>query len=377
MILVALFVIGVCSQELSPELSIRRAEVGALSEIPYASLNRWWKGSPRERAQRAIAQQVRLGDKGAIDPQLSPVSRLASRHVADMNRGLEVLDANRDAVALRDKRTGRVTFSFRGTMAADDLWQDVLVATNSKNIQRLNEARQFVEKVRRQHPLKASEMQFTGHSLGGFIATALARENVGSRSGTIAAPGPLIGNSPRAFKQGRGGHHIPTQTFTRQGDLVSARVQALGSAQVIVQDKAFSRNPLANHLPDAYLPWNQKNLPVERKASAPGVFGGAQQAYSSVRSWMGSIGKPGVFGDARQAYSSVRSWMGSIGKPRSPGGVGIAAARKQPQSRPTLNPAPPRKQPQSRPAPPRKQPQSRPTLNPAPPNPWQRFHLWR
>lgn len=112
-----------------------------------------------------MAQQIRLGDEGANNPQLSEAARRASRHVAEMNRNMEVLDANRDAVALRDKRNGRVTFSFRGTATADDLWQDALLIANRKNIPRLNEARQFVDRVRREHNIKG-ETQFAGHSLG-------------------------------------------------------------------------------------------------------------------------------------------------------------------------------------------------------------------
>lgn len=79
---------------------------------------------------------------------------------------------------------------------------------------------------------------------------------MGSRSATIAAPGPVIGGLPRAFRQGVGVHR-PTLNFVREGDLIPVTTGNLGSSQTVMRDRAVSRDPLQNHLVQSFLPWNE------------------------------------------------------------------------------------------------------------------------
>jgi hypothetical protein len=67
----------------------------------------------------------------------------------------------------------KLLVSYRGTAQLRDLIPDFQLATNRKNIPRLNEAREFAKRVREKtKDIPEENVRFYGHSLGGFLVRA-------------------------------------------------------------------------------------------------------------------------------------------------------------------------------------------------------------
>lgn len=115
----------------------------------------------------------------------------------------------------------RLRFAFRGTAELRDLVPDAQLALNAKNIPRLNEARAFVAKVRAKHPeLTNQQLDFNGHSLGGFIAEGVGNDYPGARTATIEAGAPVLrrgSDTPRAFHPRDPNAPLPTRYIRKDG----------------------------------------------------------------------------------------------------------------------------------------------------------------
>ncbi len=97
----------------SCRLTVRRT-TAAMSQLSYAP-SLYPDLAPAEAVQRLLREQTRNAEMGGRDASLSDSNRAASRAIAARNANLDVVRASPDVVALRDRRTGEMFFSFRGT----------------------------------------------------------------------------------------------------------------------------------------------------------------------------------------------------------------------------------------------------------------------
>jgi hypothetical protein len=76
---------------------------------------------------------------------------LAQHSLRRFLEGAEIVRASRDAVAIKidsqDLKSVKLAFGFRGTAIGADVAVDVALALNKPQIERLEEARKFVQKV--------------------------------------------------------------------------------------------------------------------------------------------------------------------------------------------------------------------------------------
>jgi hypothetical protein len=118
-----------------------------------------------QKMKGVLSKQIKdmMGKRGDMAFQLNLKVKQES---LTFLKSLAVDSATRDAVAFT-KGADELVFGFRGTSQARDLIPDAQLAVNSKKIERLDEAKEFVEKVLKRHPkILARNMEFMGHSLG-------------------------------------------------------------------------------------------------------------------------------------------------------------------------------------------------------------------
>lgn len=148
---------------------------------------------------------------------------------------------------------------------------------NSKKIKRLDEARDFVKRVRgRGGNIRDDNVFMTGHSLGGmdflfvlslnlifsgFIAEGVSNDYRGrTRTVTFAAAGPVLkrgSDVARAFSQGV--RQMPATRFSAKGDFVPTGAKNLNhAAQSIARGQAYGggiSGRLREHSLNNDLPW--------------------------------------------------------------------------------------------------------------------------
>lgn len=117
-----------------------------------------------------------------FDERGRPIAEIIERQ--DLDNGFQ-------AIAVRNRATGEIVISFRGSDTdnnAIDWWgQDATILTQTPGVQEQN-ARRFVEMVQNNPRSQDSSIVLTGHSLGGFHAQLAAKET-GLPAVTFNAPG--------------------------------------------------------------------------------------------------------------------------------------------------------------------------------------------
>jgi hypothetical protein len=205
----------------------------------------------------------------------SPAAALGRESIHSQMRflkSLKVEKATRDAVAFtRVMKSGdkQVLFAFRGTAQLRDLVPDAQILFNAKKMKRLDEAEAFAKSVMKgMKGVKPQNIQFFGHSLGGFIAEGVRNLFVGSKALTIHA------GVPRFFGwfKGKGGERVVnawakyqtqlekafdlkhgeklgrTTRLVTYGDKVSgSKGISNGRANVLQYSRNSAFSPLANH----------------------------------------------------------------------------------------------------------------------------------
>ncbi len=219
-------------------------------------------------AQRKQAESFRYSGKASVDDQKR--AAIAENFLSDST----VVDATRDFIAV--KRGHELYFGMRGTAGLRDLIPDAQLAMNAKNIPRLNEAREFVKKVRAANPdVDARSVVLSGHSLGGFLAEGVQNDIAGARAITFESASPMLrrkSEQARAFNK-RQGKFMPATRFVRNGDLIPAGAKNLNpSAQQlsIASVRKGLGGILQNHKLANSLPWMANPLKaVWEKPDAP------------------------------------------------------------------------------------------------------------
>jgi len=117
----------------------------------------------------------------------------------EVNDNWEIIDDSRWALAARNKRTGNIAVAFRGTKAKGDFLTDIALTSGYFSLTpRYRKANRYVSDIRKQNP--DSEIILTGHSLGGFTAAEVAK-NQGLKSVSFNAPAPLLRIQPDMSKE--------------------------------------------------------------------------------------------------------------------------------------------------------------------------------
>lgn len=123
-----------------------------------------------------------FNDVFGFDDQGRPNAQILDRR--DLPNGFQ-------AIAVKNKVTGEIVITYRGSDTDNrgiDWWgQDATIWTQTPGAQE-NEARKFVEAVKKNPEAKNSSIVLTGHSLGGFHAQLAAKET-GLPAVTFNAPG--------------------------------------------------------------------------------------------------------------------------------------------------------------------------------------------
>lgn len=90
------------------------------------------------------------------------------------------------AAAYKNVNTGEIVIAYRGTeLNADDLWQDIMIATGLAPSDQFADADKFYQAVQTQY---GSNITITGHSLGGGLAQMIGSK-YGNTTYTYNAPG--------------------------------------------------------------------------------------------------------------------------------------------------------------------------------------------
>ncbi len=215
---------------------------------------------------REFAAAVAKGETGNVAANGLQLDML--RRNLEYLQGMKVVDANRDAVAIKGA-DGRTTFGFRGTAQLRDLIPDAQLAFNSDKVGRLEEAKKFVDSVTKRERMQNKDLRFVGHSLGGFIAEGVRNQYVGSQATTFASGAPMrpfIGKDKKVNAWGTydkaaedkfdRDNNIAQARITRvvrHGDLVSgsinsgAAVNGRANLYQLQRTKKGQLNPLDNH----------------------------------------------------------------------------------------------------------------------------------
>ncbi len=187
---------------------------------------------------------------------------MAKRSV-DFLDTLNVDRATEDAVAFTQKvgNTEKLVVGFRGTATSRDLIPDAQLALNAKKIGRLEEAKEFVNELRKQHPEVAQkDMDFYGHSLGGFIAEGVRSFHPGARAIVMSPGTPRVGkdkgiNAYQKYDQAAETKALGKRDWTAkrivrirtQGDPVAAMGGTPSTNIVAARRENGGLNPIANH----------------------------------------------------------------------------------------------------------------------------------
>lgn len=97
-----------------------------------------------------------------------------------------------------------------------DAIPDVQLTFNARNIPRLNEARAFVASVLREFPTRQTDLHFTGHSLGGFIAQGVGADYPAAITTTVQAA---------TVRFNRGDNYAMPRAFNADGDMMTPRAE--------------------------------------------------------------------------------------------------------------------------------------------------------
>jgi hypothetical protein len=131
-------------------------------------------------------------------PGISGADKFVAQKALAYLTSLRVSRATKDSVSFTQTvgATKKLVFGFRGTAAFADLVPDALLALNAGSVQRLEQAKTFVAQERQRNPdVKQKDMDFMGHSLGGFIAEGVRSFYPGSRA-IVVSPGTVrLGNA--------------------------------------------------------------------------------------------------------------------------------------------------------------------------------------
>lgn len=222
----------------------------------------------KKRAEyvREFSEGIAKGEKGNVAANGLQLDMM--RRNLDYLQGMKVVDANRDAVAIKGA-DGRTTFGFRGTAQLRDLIPDAQLAFNSGKVGRLEEAKKFVDTVAKREHLQNKDLKFVGHSLGGFIAEGVRNQYVGSQATTFSSGAPMqlfIGKNKKVnawgtynkaaedeFDRNNNVAQARITRVVRHGDLVSgsinsgAAVNGRANLYQLQRTKKGQLNPLDNH----------------------------------------------------------------------------------------------------------------------------------
>ncbi len=229
-----------------------------VSSLAYAANVR--KGQdPKVAVQAALDEQKRQAESFQYSGKASADEQKRAMSAQNFLSDSSVVDATQDFIAIRKGK--ELYFGMRGTSGLRDLVTDAQLAMNAKNIPRLNQAREFVKKVRAANPdIAASGVVLTGHSLGGFLAEGVQNDIAGARAITFQSASPLLGrksSEARAFNK-RNGKFYPATRFVREGDLVPAGAKKLNPSAQQLSIKSVKRGLgglLQNHKLANSLPW--------------------------------------------------------------------------------------------------------------------------
>jgi hypothetical protein len=142
----------------------------------------------------------------SVEDSMSSESAHRVRQTINFMRDFHVLKATRDCWVFA--KGDRLIFGFRGTSfkVMGDLATDAQIVANKKRIKRVEEAKAFVKGVLYVEKFRGFHLTFVGHSLGGFVAEAVASMySHTNRRGrivciTLQTAAPLI---PSGRKDGR------------------------------------------------------------------------------------------------------------------------------------------------------------------------------
>lgn len=166
---------------------------------------------PPKREQAQMMDEVEISDRDLrlmseivyADQYGGDMSQLQDRDFDDIfgyddngNSNAEIIGTEDlwngfEAVAVKNKATGEIVVSFRGSdthKGLNDWWgQDFTILTQYPGLQE-GQAKKFVEKIKNNPKAKDSSIVLTGHSLGGWHAQMAAKET-GLPAVTFNAPG--------------------------------------------------------------------------------------------------------------------------------------------------------------------------------------------